>query len=94
MKEKKHNYITLRGIIVPANWDRDGVIVDLALLTDDEREFFIEKGDVIWNKLLDFLREEVNVTASRGSIKNSRPTIVIKTFEKTVNRKTSTLLFS
>lgn len=92
MKEKKLKYLPLRGIIVPANWDHDGEIVDLVLLTDDEGEFLVEKGGVIWDELLSFVREEISVTAFRVSNKYTKPavakqTIAIKAFEKAQNRK-------
>lgn len=94
MKEDKRNYITLRGIIVPADWDRDGEIVNLALLTDDEREFLIEKEDIIWDSLFALLREEISVTASHRLNRYSKPTIAIKTFEKIENKSVNTMLFS
>ena len=81
MKEKKRNYITLRGIIVPADWNNDGEIVDLALFTDDEGEFLIEKEDEMWDSLFDFLREEVRVTAFKRLQRYGKPTIYVKGFE-------------
>ncbi|GEM_PF-3387012 len=86
--------ITLRGIIVPADWNRDGEIVDLALLTDDEGEFLVERGGVIWDKLLDYIREEIDVTSFQLSSKYTKQavakqTIAIKSFNKVENRKAS-----
>ena len=108
MKEKELKYLPMRGIIVPANWDHEGEIVDLALLTDDEGEFLVERGDVIWDELLNSLREEIDVTSFHLSNKYAKSTIAkatvakqnidkqtiaIKAFEKVKNRKINTMSF-
>ena len=54
---------TIRGIVIPADWDEKGNVVAIAISTYDEDEYFIniekrEKG----KKLLALIREEVEVS--------------------------------
>ena len=54
--------ITLRGLVVPADWDSRGRVRQVALLTPDEQEWPIEpSGDGL--RLLGRLRREVVVRA-------------------------------
>lgn len=54
---------TVRGLIIPVDWDQEGNVVGLALSSYDEREYRIEKQDK-GIELFKFIREEVEVTGS------------------------------
>lgn len=54
---------TVRGLIIPVDWDQEGNVVELALSSYDEREYRIEKQDK-GIELFKFIREEVEVTGS------------------------------
>ena len=52
--------ITIRGIVIPVDWDEKGKVIAAAISTHDEDEYLIEriyKGQ----ELLDLLRREVEV---------------------------------
>ena len=58
---------TIRGIILPAEWDNKGNIKNILISTPNEEEYFItsnEKSEI----LMDFLRQEVEVV---GQVKEN-----------------------
>lgn len=52
--------ICIEGIIIPANWDNNGNVVDLAIATRDEEEYLITDKDQI-ARLKPLLRQEVEI---------------------------------
>jgi len=72
--------ICVEGIIIPANWDNKGNVVDLAIATRDEEEYFITDKDQV-TRLKPLLRQEVEV---RGILqtKDGRKIIHVKRFCK------------
>lgn len=59
--EMNNHLITLRGLVIPVEWDEDGNIRNLAISTYDEDEYWIEMDHVI-NRMISILRKEVEVT--------------------------------
>lgn len=53
--------MTVRGILLPMDWDQDGHVIALALSGTDEKEYQIEVNDKK-AELLALLRKEVEVT--------------------------------
>ncbi len=52
--------VSAKGILLPSEWDEDGVVLGLTFFTHDEDEYRV-KGKEIWPKLLEVLRQEVMV---------------------------------
>ena len=52
--------ICVEGIIIPANWDNKGNVVDLAIATRDEKEYLITDKDQV-ARLKPLLRQEVEI---------------------------------
>jgi hypothetical protein len=53
--------LTIKGIVIPVDWDEEGKVVAAAISTHDEDEYLIDpnyKG----KELLHFVREEVEVS--------------------------------
>jgi hypothetical protein len=76
----KTKMICIEGIIIPANWDKNGNIVDLAIATRDEEEYLITDQDQV-DRLKPLLRQEVEI---RGILqtKKGRKFIKVKRFSK------------
>ena len=58
---RREDLITVRGILIPVEWDDNGRVLTTAVFTDQENEFVIDnnnKGD----ELCVHLRAEVEVT--------------------------------
>jgi hypothetical protein len=53
--------ITIKGIVIPANWDSRGNVVGVAIATHHEEEYLINDHDQV-RKLKGFLRQEVQVS--------------------------------
>jgi hypothetical protein len=69
---------TLRGILVPVDWDDEGNVTAVALSTRDEREYLIDK-DAIGKGLQSHVREEVELS---GILKDGPAgrTVTVKEF--------------
>ena len=68
--------ITIKGLIVPADWDEEGKVVAAAISTQEEEEYLIEKN-CKGEELLHLLQEEVEV---RGVVRagEGKKTIVVE----------------
>ena len=76
--------ICIEGIIIPANWDEKGNVVDLAIATSDEKEYLITDKDQV-ARLKPLLRQEVEI---RGILRTNkgRKIIQVKRFSKPKNQ--------
>ena len=72
--------ICIEGIIIPANWDNNGNVVDLAIATRDEEEYLITDKDHI-AKLKPLLRQEVEIEGIT-QIQKGKRIIKVKNFSK------------
>lgn len=66
--------INISGIVIPVNWDTKGKVVEVAIATHKEEEYFIEDDEEA-TKLRSFLRQEVEVS---GVLKNEGGKKIIK----------------
>lgn len=66
--------IKLKGLLIPAKWDKKGNVVVVLIATDDEEEYHIENRSQA-AKLIPFLRQEVEVS---GSLENKGGKKIIK----------------
>jgi 5S rRNA maturation endonuclease (ribonuclease M5) len=71
--------ITIRGIVVPVDWDEKGNVIAAALSTHKEEEYLIDH-DYKGRKLMDYIQHEVEVS---GVVRrdNNKKTITITTYE-------------
>lgn len=58
--EPNKKEISLRGIVVPVDWDRDGNATRFALMSDDEEEYLLEEN-TRRGELLSLMRSHVEV---------------------------------
>ena len=56
-----NNLVTIRGIVIPADWDEKGNVVAIAVSTYDEVEYLIENHEKK-KELKALIREEVEVS--------------------------------
>ena len=71
--------ITIRGIVLPVDWDEKGNVIAAALSTHKEEEYLIDH-DSKGRKLMDYIQHEVEVS---GVVRrnNNTKTITITTYE-------------
>jgi len=76
--------ICIEGIIIPANWDEKGNVVDLAIATSDEKEYLITDKDQV-ARLKPLLRQAVEI---RGILrtKEGKRIINVKRLSKPKNQ--------
>ena len=72
--------ICVEGIIIPANWDNNGNVVDLAIATRDEEEYLITDKDQI-ARLKPLLRQEVEIEGDT-QIQKGKRNILKKDYRK------------
>ena len=72
--------ISLEGIIIPANWDNKGNVLNLAIATRDEQEYLITDKDQI-ARLKPLLRQEVEIKGTTR-IQEGKRIIKVKKFTK------------
>jgi hypothetical protein len=83
MKQKskrKDKLISLRGIILPIDWDKDGNVIALGLSGTDEKEYQIEVK-AKKQELLGLLQKEVEVTGLLKEEAGTR-TILLKRYRQ------------
>ena len=76
----KATMICVEGIIIPANWDNKGNVVDLVLAARDEEEYLIGDKEQI-TRLKSFLRQEVKIKGILRT-KEGKKIIKVKKFSK------------
>jgi len=71
--------ITVRGIVIPVDWDKKGTVIAAALSTHKEEEYLIEHNDE-GRKMMAFIQHEVETS---GVVRkgHDKKTITISTFE-------------
>ena len=71
---------TLRGLVIPVAWDAKGNAVSIAVSTDSEEEYVIERSGK-GEELFRLIREEVEVS---GAVKNddNRKVISVRKYKK------------
>ena len=67
---------TITGVIIPAEWDRDGNITGVAISTHDEDEYLVLKH-AQGSDLLRWVRKEVEVTGW-AELDRGKKTITVK----------------
>lgn len=65
------NLITIRGIIIPVDWDEKGRVVGIAISTFNEDEYLVEQGQK-GAELMRFIRQEVEISGILKRGENSR----------------------
>jgi hypothetical protein len=53
--------ISLKGILIPSNWDEKGNIISLKIASANEKEYVISNQDVS-DMIATYLRKEITVT--------------------------------
>ena len=73
-REAGNNLVTIRGIVIPADWDEKGKVVAVAVSTYDEDEYFIENHEKE-KELKAVIREEVEVS---GIVREEKKKLIMK----------------
>ena len=75
--DSKSTRVSANGIIVPVEWDTEGKPTRVAISTNDEHEYVIDKRSKQGRKMMNLLRKKVYLEG----ILNKRATIVIRKYE-------------
>jgi len=70
---------TVRGIVIPVEWDEEGIALAAAVSGSDEQEYVIEQ-DEKGKELLKFIRHEIEVDGVVRKAINDRKTITVRSY--------------
>ena len=73
-RKARNKPVTIRGIVIPADWDEKGNVVAVAVSTYDEVEYLIENHEK-GKELKAFIRKEVEVS---GILREENNMLIIK----------------
>ena len=71
---------TLRGLVVPVDWDDKGNVIATAISTHLEEEYLVDQ-DAWGEALLAFLRQRVKVSGSLGVTEDGKKVITVNKYE-------------
>ena len=71
------NLITIRGIVIPVDWDKKGNVVGVAISTFNEDEHLVDNNEE-GARLMQFIRQEVEVSSILRKVGNRQIIIVNK----------------
>ena len=84
--------IRITGLVIPAGWDNNGNVVDLAIATRDEEEYLISGKDQV-DRLKSMLRQEVEIKGILQT-KEGKKVIQVKRFSKLETQSNKNKSFS
>ena len=70
---------TVRGIVIPVEWDGEGNALAVAILSPDEQEYVIEQ-DKKGKELIGLIRQEVEVSGVVRKVIKGSKTITVKSY--------------
>ena len=71
---------TLRGLVLPVDWDERGNIKSLAVSTNSEEEYLVDENPLA-DELLAFTRLRVKVRGSVREDENGKKVITVEKYE-------------
>lgn len=71
---------TVRGLVIPVDWDDKGNVTATAISTHLEEEYLVDQ-DAWGEALLAFLRQRVKVSGSVAIKKDGKKVITVKKYE-------------
>ena len=80
VKEDNNTYdelITIRGIVIPVDWDEKGNALAVAILGAGEEEHYVEQ-DREGKKLLELMQQEVEVSGTVREMIHGHKVITVK----------------
>lgn len=80
MKKEKAKEQTITGIVIPAEWDDDDNVIQVAIQSEDYEEYLVENNEK-GKELLAFIDYEVEVTGTVKERKDGEMMINVKRYE-------------
>lgn len=70
---------TIRGIVIPADWDEEGNMLAVAISGSDEQEYLIEQN-AKGKELLKLIRHEIEIDGLVRKAIKGRKTVKVKSY--------------
>ena len=70
---------TVRGIVIPADWDEEGNMLAVAISGSDEQEYLIEQN-AKGKELLELIRHEIEIDGLVRKAIKGRKTVKVKSY--------------
>ena len=78
--ERNKEHVSIKGILIPADWDDKGNVVKAAILTANEKEYIVEEKEK-GKKLLGLMQQVVEVSGVVRE-KAGKKMITVEKFEQ------------
>jgi co-chaperonin GroES (HSP10) len=79
VKRKKTKERSIRGIIIPGEWDENGKVIGIAIETTDEEKYLVYKNNK-GNELLEFTQYKVGATGTMTADEHGDMTIKVNRY--------------
>ncbi len=56
-----NNFVTIRGLVIPAAWDENGKVTGVHISTYDEKQYFVQNNEYL-DELLQLVGQETVIT--------------------------------
>jgi len=79
--ERNNEQVSIKGILIPVDWDDKGNVIKAAILTANEEEYIVEENEK-GEKLLGLMRQVVEI---KGVVREEagRKIITVELFQQT-----------
>jgi hypothetical protein len=81
--EMPDKLISTKGVVVPADWDENGMVIAIAISTHEEDEYLIDHRDKKGKDLLKMIQQEIEVVGLLKKAIKGRSMIKVKSYRVT-----------
>lgn len=79
--KKSKSTITVLGIVVPVDWDREGRVLSFAVSTYEEKEFLIDIKSQPGRALVTMPQQKMRITGTIGKGRGNQRILKVVSFE-------------
>lgn len=78
--------VTIKGLVIPVDWDEKGTVVAVAISTHDEKEYLIDR-DQKGQELLHFIQQEVQASGVLREREDKKKIIAVQRYTLFAQKK-------
>ncbi|UCF73659.1 MAG: hypothetical protein JSW35_04210 [Deltaproteobacteria bacterium] len=78
--------VTIKGLVIPVDWDEKGTVVAVAISTHDEKEYLIDR-DEKGRELLHFIQQEVQASGILRESEDKKKIIAVQRYTLFAHKK-------
>lgn len=79
-RTRENKMTTVRGILIPLDWDKQGMVIGVGLSGRDEKEYLIDDHEK-QKELLKFIQKEVELSGVVRETKDGKKIMTVKRYK-------------